>query len=364
MKIHSRYCGKYSPVKIVLPTADNNILKFKNFHYQYRVPIVVYADFECILKPVSTCLPNPEKKFTAVNEFHVPMSFCVYFVIDRNIPKSIRNRLPSEPYLYRGENAAEKFMIYLVEKINLIGSLIKQNIPLHMNRDDKIKFKLATHCELCDKEFTLLYPKVRDHCHLTGQFRATLCNTCNLKRQQQKFVPIFIHGSSNYDSHFIIRQLGYDIKNIHVIPNTREKYISFAKTTRSGLNIRFIDTYRFMNCSLAELSNNLPKDKFFYTGKFFSANSMSLVTRKGVYSYEYTNSWKKLEERRLPPKKCFYSSLNDSEIGNDDYEHECKVWNYFNIQTDVYKRQAQFYHNNHRVFLRLNLFLSILYRKN
>ena len=57
-----------------------------------------------------------------------------------------------------------------------------------------------------------------------------------------------IHGSSNYDSHFIVRQLGYDITNVHVIPNTREKYISFAKKTHSGLNIRFIDTYRFMRC--------------------------------------------------------------------------------------------------------------------
>ena len=190
---------------------------------------MVYADFECILKPVSTCLPNPENKITAINEFHIPMIFCVYFVIDSNIPESIRNQLPLEPYLYRGKNAEKKFMIFLVEKINLIGLLINQNIPLHMTRDDKMKFKSVTHCEMCNKEFTLLYPKVRDHCHLTGQFRSTLCNTCNLKRQQQKFVPVFIHGSSNYDSHFIVRQLGYDIKNIHVIPNTREKYISFAK---------------------------------------------------------------------------------------------------------------------------------------
>ena len=91
-----------------------------------------------------------------------------------------------------------------------------------------------------------------------------------------------IRDSSNSDSNFIVRQLGYDIKNIHVIPDTREKYISFAKKTRSGLNIRFIDTHRFMNYSLAKLSNNLPKDKFFYTGKLFSANSMPLVTRKGV----------------------------------------------------------------------------------
>ena len=43
-------------------------------------------------------------------------------------------------YLYRSKNAAEKFMIFLVETFNLMGSLNKQNIPLHMTRDDKMKF--------------------------------------------------------------------------------------------------------------------------------------------------------------------------------------------------------------------------------
>lgn len=110
-------------------------------------------------------------------------------------------------------------MTYLVEITNLIGLPIKNIKPLKMTEQDKIKSKSATHCEMCSCEFTLLFRHVKDHCHFSGLYRAALCDTCNLKRQNQKFVPIFIHVSSSYDSHFIIRQFSYDIKNIHVIPH-------------------------------------------------------------------------------------------------------------------------------------------------
>ena len=330
LNIHKKSCGKHKPARIIMP--DEN-LKFKNFHYQFKLPIVAYADFECILKPISTCYPNNNNSFTVANELHEPMSFCVYFVIDDSIPDHIRNQLPSIPYLYRGNNAAQKFMAYLVHNVNLISSLLSKIIPLKMTKQDKIKFKSATHCEMCKREFTLIYRPVKDHCHFSGRFRAALCNDCNLKRQNQKFIPVFIHASSNYDSHFIVRQLGYDIKNIHVIPNSTEKYISFSKKTNNGMNIRFVDTYRFLNRSLAELANNLPRNQFYHTSKFFSVNEMDLVTRKGVYPYEFTDSWKKLELQQLPLKTDFYSSLNAQHISDEDYNHAIRIWNHFEIKT-------------------------------
>lgn len=313
-----------------MPT-DN--LKFQNFQYQYKLPIVVYADFECILKPISTCYPDRKYSFTVANELHEPMSFCVYFVVENSIPANIKKHLPSEPFLYRGKNAAEKFVSYLVENINLLGLLLNNIKPLKMTKQDKIKYKSTTHCEMCKREFTLFYRPVRDHCHITGRYRSALCNNCNLRRQNQKFVPIFIHASSNYDSHFIVRQLGYDIRQIIVIPNSTEKYISFSKKTCNGITIKFVDTFRFLNRSLAELSNNLPKNQFFHTSKFFSNNDMDLVTRKGVYPYEYTDSWEKLEVQELPPKVEFYSKLNAKHISDEDYNHAVQVWNHFKIKS-------------------------------
>lgn len=35
---------------------------------------------------------------------------------------------------------------------------------------------------------------------------------------------------TGYDSHFIVRELSYNGKDVHVIPNSEEKYISFSKS--------------------------------------------------------------------------------------------------------------------------------------
>lgn len=90
-----------------MPTNNDSILKFTNYRYQFRLPIVAYVDFECILKPIRTCFPNPTPSFIGNNELHMPMSFCVYFIIDDTINGIIKNRLPSEPFLYRSKHAEQ-----------------------------------------------------------------------------------------------------------------------------------------------------------------------------------------------------------------------------------------------------------------
>ena len=51
------------------------------------------------------------------------------------------------------------------------------------------------------------------------------------------------------------------------------------------------------------------------------------MIRKGVYSYEYMDDWKKLEKTSLPPKDAFYRRLNMKSISDQDYEHAEQVWN-------------------------------------
>ena len=57
-----------------------------------------------------------------------------------------------------------------------------------------------------------------------------------------------------------------------------------------------------------------------------------LLLRKGVYPYEYMDSWERFDETTLPPKEAFYSNLNLEDISDEDYAHIQKVWEAFEIK--------------------------------
>ena len=107
------------------------------------------------------------------------------------------------------------------------------------------------------------------------------------------------------------------------------------------MELRFTDSYNFMASSLDLLTNNLVRRGH----KLFSMDDSEcdLLTRKGVYLYEYIDSWDRFNETSLPPIDKFHSRLNGSGISNEDYEHANRVWNEFNIQNlgeyhDLYLR--------------------------
>ena len=87
-----------------------------------------------------------------------------------------------------------------------------------------------------------------------------------------------------------------------------------------------------MATSLEKLANNLPEDDFINLSLYYSGDKFNLLTRKGVYPYEYMDSLEKLEETKLPLKEAFYSRLNDGGISDEDYAHAQKVWKTFKMK--------------------------------
>ena len=57
-----------------------------------------------------------------------------------------------------------------------------------------------------------------------------------------------------------------------------------------------------------------------------------LLLWKGVYSYEYIDSWERFNETSLPDKESFYSELNKEDITDEEYAHAQKVWKVFKIK--------------------------------
>ena len=113
----------------------------------------------------------------------------------------------------------------------------------------------------------------------------------------------------------------FDIK-INVIPNGLEKYMAFIINN----NLVFIDSMQFMN-SRDLLVKNLSDDDFEYLSQEFSGEQSKLVKQKGVYPYEYMDSFKRFSDEKLPDRCEFYSSLKSESISEKDYLYATDVWN-------------------------------------
>ena len=343
LKEHEKHCTNKDCVHLKMP-APGSTISFKRFEREQRVPFVIYADFESLLKPISRCEPNPEISSTTKYQKHEPISFSYYIKCFEDTVCNL------EPRTYTGEDAIEKFIERLEKDVKDISNIRNRNMIFGEKEADV--FNNATDCWICKGELGL--DKVRDHCHFTGRYRGAAHNQCNLKYRKPAFTPVFIHNLTNYDAHLFVKHLGYSKGDISCIANNDEKYISFSKQITVGTyeksaidkdgdlysveksihhTIRFIDSFRFMSTSLSKLVNNLPETAFQNVRKCYTREKLDLIKRKGVYPYEYMNSIERFKETGLPPKESFYSSLNDEHISDEDYEHAKKVWNVFGVES-------------------------------
>ena len=330
---HKDNCIQVNGTQAVkMPTKDNNILKYNNFHKQQAVPFVIYADFEAITEKISGCQPNNDKSYTEAYQKHTDCGYGYKVVccFDDKYTKQVQ--------IYRGEKAVYKFMEAMLEEVKYCKKTMKTcfNKPLKMTSDDVDAFEKAKECHICNKQYTENDIRVRDHCHITGKYRGSAHQECNLKLRlnpEEIKIPVIFHNLRGYDSHFIMQEIGAIVKkqekrmNINVIPNNMEKYMALML----GNNLTFIDSFQFMSSSLEKLVSNLPKESLKYTSQKFKGKKLDLMARKGVYPYDYMDSFYKFNEK-LPPKEEFYSILNDEHISNEDYKHAQNVWNTFSLK--------------------------------
>ena len=92
------------------------------------------------------------------------------------------------------------------------------------------------------------------------------------------------------------------------------------------------DNMLFMKSSLTELVKNLSREDFKHLSEAFVDEQLKLVKEKGIYPYEYFNSFKKFKETNLPDTDKFFSSLKDCGISEKEYQRACNVWNMFEIK--------------------------------
>ncbi|KAK3105316.1 hypothetical protein FSP39_022337 [Pinctada imbricata] len=286
---HLRYCSTHEAQCITMPEEGNDdILQFKDFHKQMRVPFVIYADFETFAKKLNAPLPDPSSSSTTNVLQYKPCGYGYQVV-------SVDESYTKDPVIYRGEDASEHFLRAIMEDEDEIKEILRTVEPMELSEEEQKNFDIATHCHICENQFTST--KVRDHCHVSGRYRGPACSNCNLNFRHPRFIPVVFHNLRNFDAHILCQAIGlFKEEEIKCIPNNMQKYVSFSLG-----NLRFIDSYQFMNCSLSEMVNNLYKErqlsfKNFYR-EFPDTDTAELLLRKGVYPYEYVDCSENLRKQ-------------------------------------------------------------------
>ena len=102
---------------------------------------------------------------------------------------------------------------------------------------------------------------------------------------------------------------------------------------KTNRNLVFIDSMQFMNFNLDSLVNDLVSGDFKYLSEEFSGKYLEVVKEKGIYPYEYLNSFKRFDETELPSKDKFFSSVKNEGITEKGYEKAKNIWNTFGMKT-------------------------------
>ena len=305
------------------------VIAFKDSEKHIKMPYVIYADFEALLPHVEGETEERSGSYTKQLQEHQPCGYC-YYVVSAD-PAEV---MPP-PKVYRGADTITHFINAMQNEELKLGNRIHENTPMKLSPEQEAEFKCATDCIYCQKP--LGRDRVRDHNHQTGDYRGAAHNRCNLreglKNTKNFTIPVFFHNLKGYDGHHIMTEVGKFTHNFSAIPLNFEKMISF-----SFGHLRFLDSAAFLNDSLDNLSANLHekgkgKDKFFHTARHCpKPEHLDLLLRKGIYPYEYMNSWERFQETQLPAQEFFHSKLTDGNVSAEDYQHGQVVWDAFDCK--------------------------------
>ena len=154
---HKEYCYNNECVKTIMPE-PGTYLTFKNFLHSEKVPFVVYADTEALIKEIHNCDPNPNKSYTKKYQKHEPVSFSYYIkCFGNNVRKPILRTYTKER---PEEDAMDVFIKWLEEDVKVIANIRPKEMIF--TKEDEKRFIKSKICWICDEP--LKDDKVRNHC--------------------------------------------------------------------------------------------------------------------------------------------------------------------------------------------------------
>ena len=113
----------------------------------------------------------------------------------------VDNKFSKPIVLYRGENAAYKFIEAIFEENEYCKKVTKKHFKKNsiLTEKEEENFRSSNKCEICKK--LIEDENVRDHCVIAGKYRGIVHWKCNVNLKLTKKVPLIFHNLKGYDSH-------------------------------------------------------------------------------------------------------------------------------------------------------------------
>ena len=244
---HVHYCKNYELVRIEMPH-KKPIVEYSDGQFQFKVPFIIYADFESILEPIQGPGKNPRKSSTCGVNVHTPSGWCAY-------SKFAYGKVTNPLKEYRGKDCVSKFYEHIIAEAQCLYDSFPEKPMEPLTKSQLKAYNHVTKCHICFKLFREWNRNVRDHCHYSGKYKEAAHSLCNLQYKIPSYIPVVFHNLAGYDTHMFIKELAKHGSKMGVIAKNTEDYISFLVnvevdkyTDKNGeehskeTSLRFIDS--------------------------------------------------------------------------------------------------------------------------
>lgn len=330
-KLHCDHAGRVYKV----PDPSDVKVKFTRKATQMLKEWQVYIDIETCVKPEVQIKPNGKNRMV---HRHEGLAVGAIRICTSN---PIHN---SDLFLSVGKTCIQDFLCWL-DKQNMEMKIImdEYTLSLQMTSRDWELYLKQDKCEICGTIFSLDTLKVRDHYHLSGKYRAALCNSCNLGvcKKTTKDVCVTSHYFGRFDSALVIRSMAKKARK----DKSRFKVIQKGRNNNIVIFYKdwmFTDSYNFLSSSLSNLMrirmsdekpNGPPVFPLIYNSVGLDRKKYKLLCQKQIFPFQMLTGLEVLEQTELPDKASFYDPLKNEAISDNDYEHAHLVWKTFKCKT-------------------------------
>ena len=260
---------------------------------------------------MSTCKNNPNESSTTKIKKHTPSGYSMFTSCSFDESKNKLN-------YYRGKDCMKKFCKDLKEHATRIINYEKKKI-IPLTKEEKINYNdLVKEFEgnfdcLGENTFSVPLKKKIENKNLEITYKIKFIDSFRfMSSSLSKLVDNLSEGIYNNKCADCKSNLDYiKTKNEKLILECYNCKQRYRKKFNKELIKRFSSTYEFCNNDL---------------------NKFVLLLRKGVYPYEYADTWERFSEISLPSKEDFYSNFSMEDISDIDYRHANNVFKVFKLE--------------------------------